>query len=41
MTMTVLWKVRKNIMYGITVTYDHDSTLEGKKQFHVRNYNYI
>jgi len=41
MTMTVLWKVRKNFMYSITVTYDHDSTLEGKKKFHVWHYSYI
>jgi len=41
MTMTVLQKVRKNFMYGITITYDHDSTTEGKEKFHVRHYNYI
>ncbi len=32
-TMMEFRKVRKNFMYSITVTYDHDSTPEGKKNF--------
>jgi len=29
--MTVLWKVRRNFMYGTTVTYDHDSAPDDTK----------
>jgi len=41
LTMTVLRKVRKNFMYSITITYDHDSTPEGNKKFHVQHYSYV
>jgi len=41
MTMTVLWKVRKNFMNGITDMYHHDGVPEGKKKFHVQHYSYV
>jgi len=39
MTMTVFWKDKRN--FGNTITYEHDTALEGKKKIHVWHHHYL